>query len=123
MEEIEVSDARNRLRRAILKIRARIAHVLDQKKISSDSPEALSRRMEVGNSEHLVMRRDFFRALEDRKLTRDEYRQAISIIGRMPADFNARELAEKIAVTEMAASFGNLEGAWSDRRCRGERST
>ena len=106
MEEVEVNDARNRLRLAILKVRARIIHALDQKKIPGDAPYALSKRMEVGNSEHMIMRRDFFRALEGKKLTRDEYKQAIAIIGREPADFNARELAEKIAVTEMVSSFG-----------------
>ncbi len=101
-----VSDAHNRLKRAILKIRARIAHALDQKKIAEDAPEALSRRMEVGASEHMVLRRNFFRALEEKKITRDEYMQALMIVGRSPEELNARDLSEKIAVTEMAADFG-----------------
>ncbi len=106
MEEIGVNDARNRLRKAILKVRARIAHALGQKRISEDTPQSLNKRMEVGNSEHMVMRKDFFRALERRLITRDEYDQAIVIIGHTPSEFNARDLAEKVAVTEMAAGFG-----------------
>jgi hypothetical protein len=101
-----VNDARNRLRRAILKIRARIAHALDQKKIAQDAPEALDRRMEIGTSEHMILRRNFFRALEASEITREEYMQALMIIGRLPEEFNTRDLAEKIAVTEMAADFG-----------------
>lgn len=106
MEEVGMNDTCNRLRKAILKVRSRIVHALEQKKIDEDAPRALSRRMEVGNSEHMVMRRDFFRALEEKKLTRDEYAQAISIIGKTPAEFNVQELASKIAVTEMASGFG-----------------
>ncbi len=105
MEEPDVNARRNRLRRAVLKVRARIAHAMDQKKIAPDAPEALSRRLEVGVSGHMIMRRDFFRALESKKITREEYMQALMIIGRSPAEFNARELAEKIAMTEMASGL------------------
>jgi hypothetical protein len=106
LEEARASGSRNRLRRAILKVRARIAHALDQKKILKSTPKALSRRMEVGNGEYAVLRLDFWRALECRKITREEYMRALMIIGQSPGDFNALGLAEKIAVTEMAADFG-----------------
>ena len=106
LEETRVGDSRNRLQRAILKVRARIAHALDQGKISEDAPDALSKRLEVGNSEHAVLRLDFWRALERKKITREEYMRALTIIGQSPGDFNALGLAEKIAVTEMAADFG-----------------
>jgi len=62
--------------------------------------------MEVGNGEYAVLRLDFWRALERGKITLEEYAQAIAIIGRVPGDFNTRGLAEKVAVTEMAADFG-----------------
>jgi hypothetical protein len=106
LEETCAHDSRNRLQRAILKVRARIAHALDQRRIAQDAPEALNKRMQLGNGEHAVLRRDFWRALERKKITRDEYMQAIMIIGRLPGDFNALGLAEKVAVTEMAADFG-----------------
>lgn len=104
--EVAVSPGRNRLRRAILKIRSRIVHCVDQMKIACDTPESLNRRMDVGNGEYIVLKRHFWGALDEGKITREEYDLAIRLIGKSPSEFNERDLAVKIAITEMAAGFG-----------------
>lgn len=108
--EVAVSARLNRLRRAILKIRSRIAHCVDQRKITQETPQSLSRRMDVGNGEHMILKRDFWRALDEGKITSEEYDLANGLIGQSPSEFNARELAAKIAIVKMASGFSRERG-------------
>jgi hypothetical protein len=96
---------RNRIDLAVMQIRCRIIHAVEQKKVEKDAPGRLSESYVVKPSGHAQMRMAIWKGYEANVLTKEEYRTARKLLDENAGKFNEKELAARIALFALVAGL------------------
>ena len=91
------------LGRTVLKVRCRIIHQLDQKKVKQAAVGRIGKMFSATKERHHNLHRIIHRGLNAGLIDKCEYDLALKILGSSEERYNKQPLAEKIAIEALAS--------------------